>query len=51
MSRPKCTRLLSGDEVANAHLELVTHNVSYDPELQLPGCYRVRTVVRIEATR
>jgi hypothetical protein len=51
MSRPKCTRVLSCEEVAKAHLDPVTHNVSYDPDAQLPGCYRVRAVVRIEATR
>jgi hypothetical protein len=51
MSRPKCTRLLSGDELAKAHLDPVTHDVSYDADVKLPGCYRVRAVVRIEATR
>jgi hypothetical protein len=51
MSRPMCTRLLTSDEIARARIDRVTHDVSYDPDLQLPGCYRVRAVVRIEATR
>jgi hypothetical protein len=51
MSRPKCSRLLTGDEIARARIDPVTHDVSYDPDVQLPGCYRVRAVVRIEAAR
>lgn len=51
MSRPKCTRLLSAIDVAKAHLDAVTHDVSYDPDVMLPGCYRVRAVIRIEVER
>jgi hypothetical protein len=51
MSRPKCTRLLTGAEFVRGHLDAVTHDVSYDDELKLPGCYRVHHVVGIEASR
>ena len=51
MSRPKCTRLLSGAELAAARIDVGTHDVSYDDGTQLPGCYRVKGVVRLEATR
>lgn len=51
MSRPHCTHLLSAEEITRGHLDPVTHNVSYDPDLKLPGCYRVRAVVKIAATR
>jgi hypothetical protein len=50
-SRPKCTRLLTGAEVASARINVVTHNVTFDDALNLPGCYRVKAVVSIEATR
>ncbi|HEX4477624.1 MAG TPA: hypothetical protein VH142_21185 [Polyangiaceae bacterium] len=47
-ARPACARLLNAGELAAAHLDVVTHDVSFDPILQLPGCYRVRAVVRLE---
>jgi hypothetical protein len=50
-SRPKCTRLLTGAEVATARIDVVTHNVSFDDALKLPGCYRVKAVVSVDATR
>jgi hypothetical protein len=50
-SRPKCTRLLTGVEVASARIDVVTHDVSFDDALNLPGCYRVKAVVSIDATR
>jgi hypothetical protein len=50
MSRPKCTHLLGGDEVAHLRLNVVTHDVTVDG-LDLPGCYRVKAVIGIEATR
>jgi hypothetical protein len=49
-SRPRCTRLLTGAEAAKTRLDVVTHDVSFDGDLELPGCYRVRSVVRIEVT-
>jgi hypothetical protein len=51
MSRPKCTRLLTGAEVAAARVDVVTHKVSYPDALNLPGCYRVKAVVSVDATR
>jgi hypothetical protein len=50
-SRPLCARLLTGAEVAAARIDLVTHDVSFDPTLQLPGCYRVKAVVAMDAVR
>ena len=50
-SRPKCTRLLTGAEVAAARIDVVTHDVSYPDALSLPGCYRVKAVVSVDATR
>jgi hypothetical protein len=51
MSRPKCTRLLTGAELATARVDLVTHDLSLDDASSLPGCYRVHAVIAIEATR
>jgi hypothetical protein len=51
MSRPKCTHLLASDEVAHLRMNVVTHDVSSDEGLTLPGCYRVRAVVAIELTK
>jgi hypothetical protein len=51
MSRPKCTRLLTGADVSTARVEIATHNLVLDDALKLPGCYRVKAVVAIEATK
>ena len=50
-SRPKCARLLTGAEIGAARIDVVTHNVSFDEGLDLPGCYRVKAVVSLDATR
>jgi hypothetical protein len=50
-SRPRCARLLTGAEIATARIDVVTHDVSFDQGLDLPGCYRVKAVVSVEATR
>jgi len=50
-SRPACTRLLTGAEIAAARIDVVTHDVSFDSVAKLPGCYRVKAVVRLEASR
>jgi hypothetical protein len=50
-SRTKCARLLTGAEVAAGHIDAVSHNVTFDEGLNLPGCYRVKAVVRVDATR
>jgi hypothetical protein len=50
-ARPKCARLLTGAEVGEAHMDIVTHDVSFNEKLDLPGCYRVKAVVSVDATR
>jgi hypothetical protein len=50
-SRPKCPRPLTGEEVAHVRLNVVTHDARVEDGLNLPGCYHVRSVVMIEATR
>jgi hypothetical protein len=50
-SRPKCARLLTGAEVAAARIDVTSHDVSFDDALHLPGCYRVKAVVSVDATR
>jgi hypothetical protein len=50
-SRPACARLLTGAEMAIARIDLVTHNVTFGGDSSLPGCYRVKAVVRIDASR
>jgi len=50
-SRPVCARLLTGAELATARIDVATHDVSFDDALKLPGCYRVKGVVRIDASR
>jgi hypothetical protein len=50
-SRSKCTRLLTGAELSSARLNVTTHDLSIDESTGLPGCYRVRAVVAVEATR
>lgn len=50
-ARSKCPALLTGGQIAAARIDVATHDVSYDDALNLPGCYRVKAVVRIEASR
>jgi hypothetical protein len=50
-SKPKCARLLTGRELAAARLDVATHDLLLEDAAKLPGCYRVRAVVAIEATR
>ncbi len=50
-SRPKCGRPLTGEEAAHLRLNVVSHDVSAEDGLNLPGCYHVRSVVTVEATR
>jgi hypothetical protein len=50
-SRPACTRLLTGGEMAAARIDVVTHDVSFDGATKLPRCYRVKAVVRLEGSR
>lgn len=50
-SRPACSRPLTGAEIAAGRIDVVTHDVSFDDTLKLPGCYRVKAVVRVEGRR
>lgn len=50
-SRPACNRPLTGAEIATGKMDMVSHNVSYDAGSQLPGCYRVRAVVKIDVSK
>jgi hypothetical protein len=50
-SRPACARPLTGAEIAAARIDIATHDVSFEDAVKLPGCYRVKGVVRIEASR
>ena len=50
-ARPKCARLLGGAELAAARIDVVSHDVSFDEGTELPGCYRVKALVRMDATR
>jgi hypothetical protein len=49
-ARPPCVELLSGAQAAQAHIDIVTHDVSFDSGVQLPGCYRVKSVVTMTGT-
>ncbi len=50
-SRPSCARLLTAVEIAAARIDVVTHDITFDDALKLPGCYRVHAVVQMDATR
>jgi hypothetical protein len=50
-SKPKCARLLTGEELASARLDVTTHDLVLDESSKLPGCYRVRAVIAIEGKR
>jgi hypothetical protein len=50
-SRPVCARPLTGAEIVAARIDVATHDVSFEDAVKLPGCYRVKGVVRIDASR
>ena len=50
-SRPKCPHLLTGDDIAHFSLNVMTHDVTTDDKISLPGCYHVKAVVLVDATR
>jgi len=50
-SRPKCPHLLTGDDIAHFSLNVATHDVITDDKITLPGCYHVKAVVQVDATR
>ena len=49
--RPPCARPLTIGQISAAQIDVATHDITYDPGLSLPGCYRVHAVVRFEARR
>ncbi len=50
-SRPPCARRLGAVELADARLDIVTHDMRFAESVQLPRCYHVRAVVRLEGNR
>jgi hypothetical protein len=50
-ARPPCATPLSAAQLAEAHIDIVTHDLHFDPKLALPGCYSVHAVVSVTATR
>jgi hypothetical protein len=50
-SRPRCARPLTGAEIEAARIDVASHDVSFDDALNLPGCYRVKAVVTLSASR
>ena len=50
-SHPACAPLLNGTELLAAHMDVETHDVTYDRDLPMPACYRMQAVMRIVATR
>lgn len=51
MSRAKCTRLLTGAEIAGARIVVASHDLVLADAASLPGCYHVKGVASIEASR
>ena len=49
-SRPTCARVLTGADLATSRIDLATHDLTFDADSKLPGCYRVKGVVRVEAS-
>jgi len=50
-SRGRCSRLMTGAQIATAHLDPTSHNVSFDPGVELPHCFSILAVVNVDATR
>jgi hypothetical protein len=50
-SRPPCARLLTFAELEAAHIDVVSHDISFDSGQNLPGCYRVKAVVSMDGLR
>ena len=50
-SRAPCSRLLTGQEATLARIDVSSHDVSFDEPVHLPGCYQVKAVVRMSASR
>lgn len=50
-TRAACTRLLNGSDFAAARIDVRTHDVTYDDQLSINDCYRMRAIVRIVGMR
>ncbi len=46
--RPPCARPLTAELLAAAHINVVSHDITFDLGHDLPGCYHVHAVVRFE---
>jgi hypothetical protein len=50
-ARPACARPLNGAEIEAARIDVATHDVSFEETVKLPGCYRVKAVMRFSGAR
>jgi hypothetical protein len=50
-ARPRCARRMTGAELASAHIDPTSHDVTFDPGVELPHCFHVMAVVSLDATR
>jgi hypothetical protein len=54
-SRPACSKLLGFTELSAARIDIVSHDITFDPTFdtnaKLPGCYRVKAVVTMDGIR
>jgi len=46
--RSPCARPLTAEMIAAAHINVVSHDITFDAGHDLPGCYHVHAVVRFE---
>lgn len=49
--RPPCKALLTSAELVEAHIDVVTHDISFDEGVALPGCYHVHAVVALDGLK
>jgi len=50
-ARTPCTRLLGIEEIARGHIDVVTHDLSFEEPPALAGCYHVHAVVTVDLLR
>ena len=51
-ARPPCAaRLLTSAEVTRARMNVVTHDISFEEGVLLPGCYHVHAVVAFDGVK
>ena len=46
--RPPCAQPLTFELIRAAHIDVKSHDITFDSGRDLPGCYRVHAVVRFE---